>query len=217
MSSINARRRSWRRPIATFGLATALVIGGCSDDGSPDRADPDRSDEAPTSSDEPTREPVETQEVSFDLEASAYGPVQLDVPTEPIATVPSTVQGIELEVFALQRSADGQAVTLVFAAENTTTDELGFDTTSSYSEIAGGNFVSSGLLVDVTELKAYQVFRLDGDEGACLCSEASDLFSLDAGQRLFLSAVYPAPPPATERMTLQIGMGTVPDIPVTDA
>lgn len=106
--------------------------------------------------------------------------------------MPSAVAGVDLEVYAILRSADGKSVTAVWAAHNTGSQSANPGGTRYISEDQSGAETSAATLVDGANLKQYLVFRQDGDSGPCLCSDGAELVNLDPGKRAYLAGVFPA-------------------------
>lgn len=134
---------------------------------------------------------------------------RLELPAEPVATVPSNRPGLELEVWAVSR-ADGTA-TLAFAVTNRSTGPYGMGGELATNGIAGD--VSGVSLVDAGNLKRYLVL-LD-PEGGCVCS-LTDGVAMDPGGSAFFYATFTAPPPDVTRITVETPMGTVAGVPITD-
>lgn len=170
---------------------------------------------------------------TIQLAAAEYGPVTADLPAKPIGAAPSAVGGIQLEVYDLARSG-ANSVTLVLSFHNTNPAATGFNNTNYYSVEAGGNTVDDISLFDPSGLKEYLVYSEPGTNptdprslGPCLCSTSEGIFGdppgatnplggIAAGQRVFVAALFPAPPSSVKEMTVQAGFGTIPNVPLSN-
>jgi hypothetical protein len=121
-----------------------------------------------------------------------------NVPSQPVASVPSSVLGVQFEVYLLKRTGS-RLVALVGALNNTGTAKFNLATELGEDRIAGYN-VSALSLVDSVSLKQYLTFRTTEDSAltnGCVCSSTIDAFrnGIQPGARWFFSALFPAPPP----------------------
>jgi hypothetical protein len=200
--------------VAVAVAALAPVLAGCSGDGNPSSSGPAKDAEAEA-------EAGHVRPMTLELDAEAYPALQVDVPERPIATAPSALDEVTIEVYVLRRQAG--AVTLVLALHNTGSTPTGFNNTSFYAEEAGGYDVSELSLLDAANRKLYLTYRQPGSdkdsEGPCLCSSAQGITSdqIDPGERAYLAALFPAPPDTVDQLTVQAGFGAVPGVGVTDA
>jgi len=209
-----------RRVTAATFVAGLMVLSACSDSRKPGGgAAPKAPDKSATH--------VET----IQLDAADYGTISAKISDTPLASAPSTVTGIQIDVFSLTRTGDN-SVTLILALNNTNATKAGLETTDYYSEDPGGSSVSAISLFDPNGLKQYLTFRQPGNDpsnakklGPCLCSSAfgllgsppkssSSLSGMEPGERVYLAAIFPAPPPEVTKMTVQAGFGAVPDVPL---
>lgn len=161
------------------------------------------------------------KQMSFRLDASSYGPVKAGVPAQPLATGKTTVNGIEAEAYVLKRIS-ARTVLLVMAFHNTTTQNTGFSSAEAWIE-PGASGVERGFsgatLFDPAGLKQYLVYRANSTDpeslGACLCTDADALFGWPPGQRVWVAAMFPAPPAAVHQMVVQGPYGTIASVPVS--
>lgn len=219
----------WSLRAAAVVVSLGLGLGACSSGKSVDKAkrtDRGTSGQGASSDTGPsggytdttkTTPSTKTQHLNLKLASSKYGARSVDIPKQPVGKVPSAVAGVDLEVSAILRSADGKSVTAVWAAHNTGSQSANPGGTRYISEDQSSAETSAATLVDGANLKQYLVFRQDGDSGPCLCSDGAELVNLDPGKRAYLAGVFPAPPAGTKTLTFQIPSGVVPNVPVTDA
>jgi len=198
-----------RRATAAAFVVSLMVLSSCSDSRKPGGA------AAPKAPDKSATH-VET----IQLDAADYGTISAKIPDTPLASAPSTVSGIKIEVFSLTRTGDN-SVTLILALNNTNAAKAGLDNTDYYSDDPGGSSVDAISLFDPNGLKQYLTFRQPGHDpsnakklGPCLCSSAVGLSGMEPGERVYLAAIFPAPPPEVTKMTVQAGFGAVPDVPL---
>lgn len=158
---------------------------------------------------------VDARRMTFRLDAAATGTVSADVPAEPVATVPTSTDGMNFELFTLRR-ADA-VVQVVFALHNTGDADinLAYATADLDENPAAAVHVASNVaLVDGTGLKEYRTFLEDGDRGACLCSQTWNAVGgndFGAGTRRYYVAEIAAPPATVDRVTVRAGIATVDD------
>lgn len=190
-----------RRRLSLF-LAMAAVLSACSSDDGGDASSP-------------TTAPVATEERTFELASAAFPSLSVEIPEEPIASAPAQMDGFTLEVYALTRESE-KSVAAVFALRNESGGNMTFQRQLEDPTIeAPVDYTISGVaLFDPVNLKRHLVF-LD-EEGGCLCSTTSTV-TVDDGDTLHLAAQFPAPPDDIDAMTLQTPLGSVSDVPLTDA
>lgn len=196
------------------GLAAAMLVAtGCSGGSGPDASSGARS-EGQASAEAGTA--VTTPATDSDGGTNVANPAErveisgrLELPAEPVATLPSNRPGLELEVWAISR-ANGTA-TLAFAVANRSSGPYGMGGELASNGVAGD--VSGVSLVDAGNLKRYLVL-LD-PEGGCVCS-LTDGVAMDPGGSAFFYATFTAPPAEVTRITVETPMGTVAAVPITD-
>jgi hypothetical protein len=197
------RRRALRSVLAA--LAATLVLSSCTGGGGH----------------HPAAHAGGGRHLSFRLAARTYGLVKTAVPAQPIATGATIVGGIEAEVYVLKR-VSANTVLLVMAFHNTTSGNVGFTTAADWieSDASGVERSFSGAtLFDPAGLKQYLVYRANSTDlnslGACLCSDANALFDWPTGQRVWVAALYPAPPASVHQLIVQAPFGAVASVPVS--
>lgn len=196
------------RPLLVI-VAAILLVAACSS-GDDDAAPDDDTGRDDTGSE--TEADVETVEI----ELASGSTVVADIPSEPIASAPTTEDGADFEVYQLERSDD--SVTLVFALHNTTDDEVNAlqSRADKLGEYASDSEIGGVTLLDAVNLNLHLVFRQDNSLKTCVCSKQQHS-PLDAGERRFFAAVYPAPPADVDAMTVQSGLATVSGVPLSNA
>jgi hypothetical protein len=188
--------------VALLALLALLALSGCAGD---EDVAPAATPAGPTVEEEAADERVaEAGEPS----AGDGSPLPVDIPDEPLASAPAQREGMFLDVYALHRS--GRTVNLVFGLRNETPEGEGV-----YYQFGSGvadMSVAAVTLFDAQNLKRHLVFR--DDEDRCICSRAGG--DVEAGETMYFSAAYPAPPADVVAMTVQTPIGSVPDVPLTD-
>jgi hypothetical protein len=150
------------------------------------------------------------------LKNSSAPPVVAKVPKQAVASAPSSVAGLQLEVFVLKRT--GSRITLVGALDNTGTSAVGIN-----DQLGEGRSIYdvSGLsLVDGVKLKQYQALRSSNDSApgsGCLCGDTSDASAnaIQPGARWFFAALFPAPAPDINTVAVYSPIGAIPSVPIT--
>ncbi|MGC3952879.1 MAG: hypothetical protein QM804_01265 [Propionicimonas sp.] len=183
-------------------LAAVLIVTGCSAGESPNTPSPS----APTASDSPTAaaEPIPTPSV-----------VPMQLPTIETRT---TSDPQPLEISLHQVSVGEKAMTVTFSATNLSTKGNWqvadyFDDGIGHPLDAERNTVDGVAVIDKVNGVRYLPAR--DAEGNCMCSVNLLRAYLDAGQKMYFSAVYQAVPPEVTKVDVVIpGAGTFADIPV---
>lgn len=203
-------RRGSTRMVRTAAVITAAVAmlgaAGCTgDNGAQDRKDGSKAGNG--------------KMMSFDLAAKDSSAVQVNVPDKPIATTPSSTEGLVFELYTVKRS--DKVVTVVFALHNTSDKEI--ENRASTKDLdedptALANDASNVSLVDTTGLKEYRSF-LTGDDadGNCLCSTVWNIsgendFSADERQHYVTQIA--APPAEVKQVNVLAHVATVPDVKI---
>ncbi|WP_299040316.1 hypothetical protein [uncultured Pseudokineococcus sp.] len=136
------------------------------------------------------------------------------MPTEPVASVPGQDPGMILEVYRVARS--GATTTLTMAVLNDGVED--FNIGGSFTASSGRppvTFDTSGIsLLDPVGLDRYTVFIDTEDQ--CLCSELERQTLVEPGQRVHLSASFPAPPASVTSVTVETPVGSLAGVPITD-
>jgi len=129
-------------------------------------------------------------------------PAPTQIQTAPTGFSVELSPGIVVEVVELRRLADQGVMQLKFAVTN----KSGQDTSLETEGIASCAVFHDGCslykidIVDPAGRKTYQIGRAD----RCLCSTFNEGGSVKNGQRRELWAWYALPPPASQRMTVQV-------------
>jgi hypothetical protein len=136
-----------------------------------------------------------------------------------VASVPSSITGLQFEVYALRRTGS-RLVTLVGALNNTGTAKVDLATELGEDKISGYN-VSAISLVDSVSLKQYLTFRTGADNATnngCVCSSTIDALrnGIQPGARWFFSALFPAPPLDVSTVTVNSPVAVVPHVPISN-
>ncbi len=151
--------------------------------------------------------------MEFKLAAADYPAVTASLPGQPIALSGSSISGLDLEVWTLQRSGD-RAMLLVFALHNPGSATL--PTGVKAEGLSAGNQRSGSVTgvsaVDGSGLKQYLPFMINpADERTCLCS-LIDVDDFKPDQRNFYAALLAAPPRNVKSLTVVTGIGSVPNV-----
>lgn len=158
--------------------------------------------------------PGPTHTMSFQLADSSTGPVNAEVPSQPLSSVPSSVEGVTLQLYLAKRQTPG-AVAVVFALQINTTGQ-GISRVSSIQHSLSANTsnsnqtVSNVALLDAAGLKEYQTFMADPRQDAtCLCTALpfGDGFN-STGEVFYYAALVAAPPSDVTSVSVVTGMGT---------
>lgn len=143
--------------------------------------------------------------------------MQADLPDKPLGVVHTSISGLDLELWSLQR--ENKVVNVVVALHNTGSSAL-----SSYLQVTQSldeegsqatNQLNNLGLLDTGALKEYKVFAKVSDIGDvkdCLCS-ITDITSLKAGARSFYAAVVAAPP--AQKVTFVSGVGSISNVSIS--
>lgn len=187
-------------------------------------------DEEPVDDEDPATEDTSTDDSpSEDAVADEPTPPASDAASEPltaeepVAVVEGELPGLVMEVLPLRR--DGDQVTLEVAlvvsedAENFSADGCRFTTDNGCAGSGGlenpddfGDFTGA-TLIDVVNAQRHLVLR-EAESGECLCSR--NMAGLDPGDRLVVSASFPAPPDDVTAMTVEVPkFPAVPEVPVS--
>lgn len=203
--------RGRRGVAAAFGLAVVgFVLAGCT--GLP-TAEPGEG--ASKSSKAPGKA------MTFDLVSDQAGTVTVNVPAEPIASTPTSTEGMTLELYAVQRS--DKVVNVVVAMHNTgkTAIPIRESTTDlDESPSAISRNTSNIALLDAKGLKEYRTFLADADDvnSDCLCSNTYDIGEGDddfaPGERRHYVSQVAAPPTDVTKVTVLAGLGSFPGVTV---
>ncbi len=192
--------------LGALGLAVLASASACNGSGSKKHAG------------SPSTGPGVTQ--SSQSGNSSAAPAIASVPSQPVASVPSSIQGLQFEVYLLKRTGS-RLVTLVGALNNTGTAKVNLTSELGEDRIAGFN-VSALSLVDSVNLKQYLTFRTGEDSAlnnGCVCSSTIDVLrnGIQPGARWFFSALFPAPPPDVSTVTVNSPVAVVPNVSMTNA
>lgn len=155
---------------------------------------------------------TDARRMTFRLDAAAAGTVSAVVPAKPVATVPSSTEGMDFELYTLKRT--DSVVQVVFALHNVGDADinLAYATADLDENPAAAVHDASGVaLVDGTGLKEYKPF-LEHEDGGCLCSQTWNAigdngFGPDA--RRYYVAELAAPPATADQVTVRAGIATV--------
>lgn len=202
--------RSARTAAFAIAVAVVLLLGGCTfahHDGQGHRS---------------SRTPAPTKKHTFRLAAS--GSVNVEVPTQPMATVPTRTEGLQFELYLLKRS--GSAVDVVFALHNTSAKSIdmkaataGMDADPGSDSAVDAHHVSNVSLVDPKGLKQYLTFLQNpkDEQSQCLCSQINNSFedNLQPGARRYGMSEVAAPPPDVTKVTVLAEIASVPDATIT--
>lgn len=157
-----------------------------------------------------------TRRMTFQLDAATAGPVTVDVPAKPMATVPTSTDGMDFELYVVKRT--DAVVQVVFALHNVgdadinlayATEDLDENPSVSVHD------ARAVALVDGTGLKEYKTFLEDGDDSPCLCSHTWTVIGdngFGPGTRLYYVAEVAAPPTSVDQVTVRAGIATVPGV-----
>lgn len=162
------------------------------------------------------------------LALAAGGTVRAALPAQPIATTRSIANGVDLEVWQVQRSRP--AVTVVLSLHNTSAqnvsgpDESRLESALDLNNGKAGDdnpVVNNVGLLDTSALKNYGTFCNTNVSGVLTnCLGSADNFYTSAlkftpGYNLFIATVVAAPPAPTKTVTLVTGVGSVPNVPIS--
>jgi len=159
-----------------------------------------------------------TRAMKFQLADASTGPVNAEVPSQPIGSTPTSIPGITLQLYLAKRQNPG-AVLVVFALEVDATGVTslgvspgpirgGLSATADESNTDAS--VSGVALLDPAGLKKYETFMADPrNDISCLCSLVEPGFSnINPGTRYF-AALVAAPPPSVTSVSFVTGLGTI--------
>lgn len=148
--------------------------------------------------------------------------VTADVPAQPVATVPSSIPGVTLQLYAAQRQGNG-AVLVVFAVDLSPSaassgkkldiiQALDLDYSSDSSGTETANNVA---VVDAAGLKEYETFNpTPNNPATCLCSNTGGLSWHDPGPA-YLAALVAAPPASAHTVSVVTGLGSFGNVTLT--
>jgi hypothetical protein len=154
--------------------------------------------------------------------------VAFKLPAAPLGTTKSITDGVNLEVWAAQRSAGG--VTVVYALDDVSGGDISTDGSGDVPVVTvlsdalasdNGNYADDGAsnvgLFDATNLTEYQTFCQVASDGTLSdCLDSADDVSLEKdGARQYFAAVVAAPPASATSATVVTGVGSVPDVPIS--
>jgi hypothetical protein len=154
-----------------------------------------------------------SRRMTFQLDAATAGPVSVNVPAKPMATVPTSTDGMDFELYVVKRT--DAVVQVVFALHNVgdadinlayATEDLDENPTVSVHD------ASAVALVYGTGLKEYKTFLENGDDSPCLCSHTWTTIGdngFGPGTRLYYFAEVAAPPASVQQVTVRAGVATV--------
>lgn len=155
---------------------------------------------------EPTSKPM-----TFEL-AGDYQALRLQVPTKPVATTGTNISDMNLEVYAVQRSA--RVASVVLALHNTGDEAVKMSPAGQNldeNKVFDGTFVASNVaIVDTEGLKEYRSFVDENDPETCLCSVVynQNQGDLEAGKRRYYVTQVAAPPAEVTQVNVRTGVGT---------
>lgn len=206
-------RRSRVAAVLVLPLALLITATGCI--GGLDRGDRDDG-----------RRPSRGQDlrkITFDI-ADGSDTVTVRVPAKPVATVGTTTDGVNLEVYKLERV--GGVVNVVVAAHNTNAEPV--DTRrivhamDESPDVVHQIYDTSNIsLIDLEGLKDYRSFIEDdgkgGDGGTCLCSYIHyyDAQKFAPDERRYFVTQVAAPPAEVSHVTVNTGTASVADVAIT--
>lgn len=183
--------------LAMVGVALTVSVVGCS------------SNAATTGGADASAQGATTSTAAKNGSKAAVAAVIPALADQPVASVPSNIKDVTLEIYEVRRAAG--AATVAFAVNNKGTSEL-----SMNYQLASGVTANVGAvsLVDVGNLKRY--LTLKDDEGGCVCSSTQSV-GVPAGSRSYFYATFTAPPAEVISIVVETPMGSVPGVPITDA
>ncbi|MBO0828693.1 MAG: hypothetical protein J2P24_13025 [Streptosporangiales bacterium] len=157
-----------------------------------------------------------TRPMTFHLDAATAGRVSADVPAKPMATVPTSTDGMDFELYVVKRT--DAMVQVVFALHNV--GDADIDLAYATEDLDENPAVSVHdarrvALVDGTGLKEYKTFIEDGDDSPCLCSHTWTAIGdsgFGPGVRRYYVAEVAAPPASVDQVTVRAGVATVPGV-----
>ncbi len=158
------------------------------------------------------------------FELTGYASQTAKVPSTPMASTPTTIKGLELQVYLVQR--DQQGVFVVFGLHNTTTADVANLSGTTLGENGAVDYTVGGVsLVDTAGLKQYLVLRpkdfadqeTASKPGPCACSQVPRPFlTFTADEVKYFAAEIAAPPPNVSKLSFVTPLGTVPGLQVSD-
>ena len=174
--------------------------------------------------------------MTFQLADSSSGPVNAEIPSQPIASVPSSVGGMTLQLYLAKRQPPG-AVLVVFAlqidqagatalnGQNTLQDALSSGVAGdlgSENQAISNNIhpsVSAVALLDPSGLKEYQTFMSNpSDDSTCLCSALDPITggtNTPAAGIHYLAALVSGPPTNVKSVSFVTGLGTIGNVTIS--
>ena len=156
--------------------------------------------------------------MSFRLADSSGGPVTTKVPATPIASTPSSLGGMTLQLYVAQRADPGAAL-VVFALQLRSARNYYWQTVSSALSANGsqeGSATVSGVsLLDTAGLKEYETFMAKpSDDATCLCSSVgeSGVTNNPSSGVYYFAALVAAPPASVTSVSFVTGMGSIANV-----
>ena len=163
-------------------------------------------------------------QMRFRLADAATGPVTTRVPSQPIGSTPTSVAGLTLNLYVVQRSGP-QAVLLVFGLVSSrpvgdeasqTDNDIWEGLSANYYNGVGNSespSVSGVSLLDSANLKQYLTYNAHPDVDAdCLCSALSRNISFRPGAVEYFAALVAAPPAGASSLSFVSGLGSIGDV-----
>lgn len=155
----------------------------------------------------------------FRLASTSAGRVTVEIPTQPIDSMPSSIAGVTLKLYLVKRQHD--AVLVVFALQvDPSAASIGLESSidQALSYNASSTFAANPIgLVDPVGLKEYLPFMGDPKKDTtCLCSTLSG-GPYDEEHRTvtnYLAAIVAAPPPSVKSVAFVSGMGSFANVPL---
>lgn len=165
----------------------------------------------------PSHAPDASRQMTFRMANSAR-PVKSLVPKSPLASTPTSVPGVTLQLYLVQRIST-KAVLIVFAViapSGTDRGSVIFSLGANGQTL--GATVSGVSLLDPTGLKQYLPYMANPTKDeTCVCT---DLFDSKVGETsgptpIYFAAVVAAPPETTHTVSFVTGLGTIPNVTLT--
>jgi len=205
-----------RKSSLLAALMSTALLAGC---GGGHKAVSRRTDAAKPGSTSPTRA------MKFQLAADSTGPVNAEVPSQPIGSTPTSINGIALQLYLAKRQSTG-AVLVVFALQmdasarsHLNSESVPLGLSANADPKFGGTLtkasVSGVALLDPAGLKKYETYMSNSsDDATCLCSlvgpgtSGSGVAGASATTSYY-AALVAAPPPSVTSVSFVTGLGTI--------
>lgn len=207
------------------GLAIATLVGsaftGAASGQEPTERAPHHVVKAASQNRKAPRQKAKARLTSFKLADPSAPSVSAILPSKPLASTPTDVNGVTLQLYLAQR-VQPNVVEVVFsvtgASSSDDQNEVQEYLSTNESNIVDSRGVlatSNVALLDPVGLKEYQPFMADPtNDATCLCSD-TDLWLGNSPAPVYFAALLAAPPPSVQTVSFESGLGSIPNVTLT--